>query len=96
MQITRVGVDIVSTPTENCPPLWGKNTEVKLPPCILFGLLDGGLVNVSCARFSLVLEPVAFAIDLHDMRVMQQPIQHGRRQCLIIGKCRSPAGKWQV
>jgi hypothetical protein len=29
------------------------------------------------AGFAFILEPVAFPGDLHDVYVMQQPIQHG-------------------
>jgi hypothetical protein len=29
--------------------------------------------------FAFILEPVAFAWDLHDVRMVQQPIQHGVR-----------------
>ena len=32
------------------------------------------------AGFSLVLEPVAFAADLHDVSVVQQSVEHRRRQ----------------
>lgn len=40
------------------------------------------------AGLSFVLQAVALAADLHDVGVMQQPIQHGRRQRLVPGEGR--------
>jgi hypothetical protein len=30
------------------------------------------------------------------VRVVQQPIEHRSRQCLVVGKGRGPLRKWQV
>ena len=37
---------------------------------------------------ALVLEPVALAADLHDVHVVQKPVEHGHRQRLVVGERR--------
>ncbi len=41
-------------------------------------------------------QPVAFAADLHDVGMVQQTLQHGGRECGIVGEGTSPLGEWQV
>ena len=38
------------------------------------------------AGLTLVLEPVALALDLDDLGVMEQAVEHGRRQHTIAGE----------
>ncbi len=44
----------------------------------------------------LVLQSIAFAADLHDVGMVQQPIQHCRGQRLVIGKGAGPLSERQV
>ena len=48
------------------------------------------------ASAALVLEPVAFARDLNDRRVMQYAIEHGRREHGIAGEGFVPTAERQV
>lgn len=50
----------------------------------------------SGAGSALVLESVALAGDLHDVGVVQEPIQHRGRQCLVVGKGPGPLRERQV
>lgn len=42
--------------------------------------------DMARSSLALVLEPVTVAGDLHDVRMVQQPIQHRRRQRLTVGE----------
>jgi hypothetical protein len=46
--------------------------------------------------FALVLQPIALAGDLHDVGVVQEAIEHGRRERLVIGKGARPLRERQV
>ena len=48
------------------------------------------------AGLTLVLEPVALAGDLHDVGVVQETVEHGRRQRLVVGEGTRPLGERQV
>ena len=50
--------------------------------------------RLSC--FPLVLQAVALAADLHDVCVMQQPVEHCCRQRLVVGERRGPLRERQV
>lgn len=64
------------------------------------GLLSRGCLRarprarLSC--FALVLQAIALTADLHDMRVMQQPVEHRGRQRLVVGERRGPLRERQV
>ena len=38
------------------------------------------------ARFAFVFQPVAFALYLDDVAVVQEPVQHGDRQHAVTGE----------
>ncbi len=90
--------DYMSTPKQIRPALLGSRRS-KSDPRTQDGShrsSDRWRPPVSQAGLVLVLEPVALAADLHDVRVVQQPVEHccGRGQ--VVGECGGPLREQQV
>lgn len=54
------------------------------------------LVLSCCSSPSLVLQPVALTGNLHDVGMVEQSIEHGGSQGLVVGKGASPLGKRKI
>ena len=45
---------------------------------------------------TLLFQAVAVSLDLNDMGVVQDAVEHGRRQRGVAAKCGIPLCEWQV
>lgn len=58
------------------------------------GLFPGLLLQMT--GFLAVLQSMALAVDLHDVRVMQQPVEERGGERRVIGQCAGPLRERQI